>query len=324
MKALALRLPASLFAAVMGLAGLALAWRIAAEMFPVSPWIGELLGALSVVVFLILAAGYATKLIHAPEAIRAEFDNPAQGSFLSTITISLLLLGGVLRPWAFVLADLVWLAGATFHLLLAIALLSRWMGQPVDIRQVNPGWFIPTVGHIIAPITGAAFGHVELGWFFFAVGAFCTVVFYPIVVYRLLFHDKLLPALQPSLCILIVPPAVAFLAYLALGGAFDGFARSLFLAALFVALLVAARLRQLAAAPFGPSWWAYTFPLDALTVAALRYHEGLDAGFSGALAAILLTLTSLVVAAVFGLTLRALKEGSLLAPVQPILARKAA
>ncbi len=41
------RLPAGLFASVMGLSGLALAWREAAATFPVPPWIGEALGVLS-------------------------------------------------------------------------------------------------------------------------------------------------------------------------------------------------------------------------------------------------------------------------------------
>jgi tellurite resistance protein len=318
------RLPARLFAAVMGLAGLALAWRSAAEILPVPAWIGEALGALSVVVFLILAAGYVAKLIGAPETIRAEFDNPAQSSFIATITVSLLLLGGVLRPWAFVVADLVWLAGAASQLLLALALSYRWLRQRPDIRQVNPGWFIPTIGNIVAPITGAPLGHLELSWFFFAVGLIFTLILYPVVLYRLLVHETLPPALQPTLFILIVPPAIISLAILALGGGFEGFARGTFLAALVVALLVALQARQFAGLPFAASWWAYTFPLDALAVAALRYHEGLGAGFSLALASVILGLATLVVGTVFVLTLLGLKDGTLLPAPPPVLTQKAA
>jgi len=321
---LATRLPARLFAAVMGLAGLALAWRNAAEMLPVSPWIGDALGALSVVVFLILAAGYASKLIRVPQAVRAEFEDPVQGSFVATITVSLLLLGGVLRPWAFGLADGVWLAGAVSQLLLAAALSYRWLRQRPDIRQVNPGWFIPTVGNIVASITGASLGHTELGWFFFAVGLVFTLILYPVVLYRLIMHDALPPALQPTLWILTVPPALIFLASLTLGGTFDGVAQGFFSIALLVAFLLVIRLRQFLALPFAASWWAYTFPLDALTIAALRYHEGIGDGFSRGLAVGLLALATLVVGAVFALTLRALKDGTLLPAAQPVLKQKTA
>jgi tellurite resistance protein len=318
------RLPARLFAAVMGLAGLSLAWRGAAEVLPVPSWIGEALGALSLAIFLILAAGYLAKLVRAPETIRAEFDHPVQGSFIATISVSLLLLGGILRPWVFALADLVWMAGAALQLLLALGLSYRWLRQRPDIGQVNPGWFIPTIGNIVAAITGAPLGHTELGWFFFAVGLLFTAILYPVMLYRLIMHDTLPPALQPTLWILIVPPALIFLASLALGGAFDGVAQGFFSLALLVAFLLAIRLRQFLALPFAASWWAYTFPLDALAVAALRYHEGLGAGFSLALAIALLATATLVVAAVFGLTLRALKDGTLLPAAPPVPNPKAA
>ena len=301
----------------MGLAGLSLAWRVAAEILPVPAWIGEALGALSSAVFLVLAAGYVAKLIRAPETVRAEFDDPVQGSFIATISVSLLLLAAVLRPWQFGLADLVWLAGAGFQLLLTIAVVRRWLSRPPGLPLVNPGWFIPTVGHVVATVTGMPFGHVELCWFFFAVGAAFTLILYPLVVYRLAVHEALPPPLQPTLFILIVPPALIFVASLALGGAFDGVAQSFFSLSLLVALVLAVRLRQFLALPFAASWWAYTFPLDALAIAALRYHEGLHQGFSLALATVLLGLATLVVVVVFGLTLKALKDGTLLpAPAQ--------
>jgi tellurite resistance protein len=316
---LAIRLPARLFAAVMGLAGLSLAWRSAAGILAVPAWIGEALGVLSLVVFLILSAGYVAKLIRTPEAVRSEFDDPVQSSFIATITVSLLLLAGVLRPWAFAVADGVWLAGASLQLLLAVVLSYRWLRQRPDIGQINPGWFIPTIGNIIATITGAALGHIELSWFFFAVGLIFTLILYPVVLYRLIMHETLPPALQPTLWILIVPPALIFLASLALGGSFNGVAQGFFSIALLVAFLLVIRLRQFLALPFTASWWAYTFPLDALAIAALRYHEGLGAGFSLALAVVTLGLATLVLTAVFGLTLRALKEGTLLPAVQPVL-----
>lgn len=312
--AFVVRIPARLFAAVMGLAGLSLAWRSAAEILSVPAWIGEALGALSLVVFLILAGGYAAKSIRAPASVRAEFDNPVQSSFFGAITVSLLLLAGVLRPWSFALANLLWWSGAASQLLLAVVLSYRWLRDRPNLQQVNPGWFIPTIGNIVATVTGAPLGHVELGWFFLAVGALFTLILYPVFVYRLVMHDPLPPPLQPTLWILVVPPALIFLACVALGGSFDGVAQGFFSIALLVGFLLLIRLRQFLALPFSASWWAYTFPLDALAVAALRYHEGLGAGFSLALAVAVLAVASLVVAAVFVLTLRALKNGTLLPP----------
>ncbi|WP_425415989.1 hypothetical protein [Pseudoalteromonas qingdaonensis] len=38
------------------------------------------------------------------------------------------------------------------------------------LEHANPSWFIPVVGNIIAPITGAKLGYIEVSWFFFSVG----------------------------------------------------------------------------------------------------------------------------------------------------------
>lgn len=314
--AFAARIPARLFASVMGLAGLSLAWRAAAETLKAPAWIGEALGALSVLVFLVLAAGYLAKLIRAPGAVRSEFTDPVQGSFLATITVSLLLLAGIVRPWSFAVAAVIWMVGAAAQLLLAVVTVRSWISRRPALGQVNPGWFIPTVGNVIATITGAPLGHVELGWFFLAVGAAFTLVLYPLVLYRLAVHETLPPALQPTLFILIVPPALIFLASVALGGAFDGVAQGFFSISLLVALILAIRLRQFLVLPFAASWWAYTFPLDALAVAALRYHEGLGARPSAALAIAVLAIATAVVALVFLLTLQALISGTLLPAAQ--------
>ncbi len=312
LKAFAARLPAGLFASVMGLCGLGLAWRSAAGLLPVPGIVGDAICALAVLVFAVLALGYGAKLVRAPEAARAEFEHPGQNAFIATISISLMLLAGAIQPWSFAVADAVWIAGAGLHLVLAIAIFGRWMVHAAEINHVNPGWFIPIVGNIVAPVTGVPLGHTELSWLFFAVGMMFGIILYAIVFYRLLFHDRLPPVLRPTLFILMAPPAVASLAYLALGGAFDGMARSLFLVALFIALLVAAQGRQFVGIPFAVSWWAYTFPMDALTVAALRYHGGLDHPASLALAVVLLALTTAIVAGVFTLNLRALARGELL------------
>jgi len=61
---------------------------------------------------------------------------------------------------------------------------------------------------------------------------------------------------------------------------------------------VLSRPRQYFGIPFAVSWWAYTFPLDAMTVAALAYHQAIRAPASAVLAIALLALTSAIVAVV--------------------------
>jgi tellurite resistance protein len=114
------------------------------------------------------------------------------------------------------------------------------------------------------------------------------------------------------LFILIAPPALIFSAYYSLNGEqLDAFAHGLLFAALFFTILVLSLPRLFLGLPFAVSWWAYTFPLDAMTVAALAYHAKLGNPASGALAIALLALTTAIVAAVTGRTVVALGRGEL-------------
>lgn len=54
-------LPVGLFGAVMGLTGLALAWRLAHQAFGAPAAIGHAIGALAVVTFVVLAVAYGIK-----------------------------------------------------------------------------------------------------------------------------------------------------------------------------------------------------------------------------------------------------------------------
>jgi len=95
-----------------------------------------------------------------------------------------------------------------------------------------------------------------------------------ILFYRLLFHNPLPERLLPTLFILIAPPAVGFIAYVKLTGTVDPVARILYYFALFVFVLMIPQLKMLSRIKYYLSWWAYTFPMAALTIATiLMYHQ---------------------------------------------------
>ena len=112
-------LPVSLFASVMGLSGLALAWRLAHSSLGVPALIGEAIGAFAVGIFLLLAWGYLTKLAKYPEAVQAEFRHPVAGNFFGTIAIALLLLSAVIGPYSPPAARAIWSVGV-------LATCGRW------------------------------------------------------------------------------------------------------------------------------------------------------------------------------------------------------
>lgn len=308
-------LPVALFSTVMGLAGLALAWSKAEQLVGAPAMPAAALRWLASGVYALLVALYLTKLVRHPDAVAAERAHPVRLNFFPTISIGLVLLAMVWVHDAPGPAAWLWRAGAALHLGFTLLAMSSWIHHThYEIRHVNPAWFIPVVGNILVPVAGVRFAPAELGWFFFSIGLVFWLVLMTIVLHRLFFHEPLPARLTPTLFILLAPPSVGFLSYLALTGSLDAFARVLYYTALFLALLLAANAARFLRTPFSISAWAYSFPLAALTVATFTMAERTGLAFFTALAAGLLALLTAVVALLVVKTMQAAARGCICIP----------
>ncbi|MBM6399332.1 SLAC1 anion channel family protein [Phycicoccus sonneratiae] len=300
-------LPVTLFASVMGVGGLSLAWRRAARTWAVPQWPAQVLLALAAATFLVVGAAYALKWVRFPAAARAELRHPVRMTFAPTLTVSLLVLATAGRDVAPGVASVLWWLGAVGHLAATFAVLGAWSARTdIGPAAVTPAWFVPVVGNVVAPLAAAEVGSVEVAWFAFGVGVVFWLALLPLVLHRLLLHDSPLPErLLPTVAILAAPPAVSLLAWQALTGTADGpVVRILGAATLAFVLLLAAHLPRLRRLPFGLPWWAYTFPLAAaaaaaVSVAGTRPQVGYDVVAAG-----LLVVATVVVVGVAGLTVR--------------------
>lgn len=311
-----MHVPVPLFAVVMGVTGLGIAWRKAAATLGAPGVVGEAILGLAATLFIAIACLYGIKMLRHPGEVRKEFGHPIRANFFPAISIGMLLLSIGAVPYGHGLATAVWGIGAAMHLTLTLHLAGRWLTKPFQITHSNPAWFIPVVGNILVPLTGVRLGYIEISWFFFAIGAVFWLVLFTVVFYRIVFHDQLPVKIVPTLFILIAPPAVGYLSYVALTGGVqvDAFARVLIYVALFLTLLLFSMVRTFLAVPFAVSWWAYTFPLDAITVATLEHAHLIEAPALAALGGVLLAVASGVVALVLVRTLRALTTGALFVP----------
>jgi tellurite resistance protein len=161
-----------------------------------------------------------------------------------------------------------------------------------------------------------AWGYAETSWFFFSIGMVFWLTLLTIIFYRVLFHRPIPDKLMPTLFILIAPPAVGFIAYLKLTGALDSFARTLYFVALFFTLLLLTQLGRFAKLRFYLSWWAYSFPLAAVTIASLLMSEQTGAHASLYVGGgLLLALTGIVVL-LLSRTLSAVRKHGICVPEQ--------
>lgn len=288
--------PISFFAMVMGLSGLTIAWEKAQHVFHSDLHIDSWLVGVTAAVFVVLAALYAAKLLRHRGEVLKELRHPIKLNFFPAISISLLLLAIAFLPISRAVSEPLWLLGSALHLAFTLYVVSVWIHhEHFEVHHLNPSWFIPAVGNVLVPVAGMPLGYTDLSWFFFSVGLLFWIMLLTVIFYRVLFHNPINEKLMPTLFILIAPPAVGFIAYFKLTGELDAFARILYFSGLFLTLLLFTQIGRFAKLKFFLSWWAYSFPIAAITIATLLMHEQTGTAFylyvGGAL---LLVLTAVV------------------------------
>src|SRR5204863_4058087 len=169
-------------------------------------------------------------------------------------------------------ADAIWWSGAATLLVLQITALSRWLAGAVDLAHINAGWLVLVVGGIVAPGSGIALGHLEATRFLFGVSAVVALPLTALLASRAVLGAPLPQPLSPSWFILLVPPSLIYAHGVALYDS-AAFLEMLFYFGIVLAAALLVYARGCLRWPFGPAWWAFTFPLDALAYAAVRYAQ---------------------------------------------------
>lgn len=257
----------------MGLTGYVIATRatlgsvLSVEVLAILPY-------LPLMLFVFLGVIYAGKCVRFPREVREEFYHPVKLSFFPTVSISFLLLSIAFAGTH--LAASKWMGGigAVLQLVFTVVILGMWIEHKhFAVEHMNPSWFIPIVGNIIVPIAALPHFPMEVSWFFFSIGVVFWLQLSALLLYRKIFHQAIAERLAPTFFILIAPPALGFIAYTGMMKQMDPLAHILFSFAVFTTLLVFYLARKFLRIRFYLSFWAYSFPLAAITIASARYYH---------------------------------------------------
>lgn len=307
-------LPVNLFASVMGISGLSSAWGQASKLFGTSPVIGNVIGMIALAMFIALSIGYICKWVRYPQKVVSEFNHPILGNFFGTITISILLLSNVIGNYNQTIGQAAWIFGTVTTLLLAFVFVSRLFKGNLEAGHVVPPLLIPGVATLDVAVAGGTMPFAwarEINLLCLAIGSMIALVLFVIIVSRLIHKEPLPAGLIPSMMILTAPFEVGFLGYTDVMDRIDSFSALLFYFGLFLFVIMFFKVFR-KSVPFGASWWAVSFPLAALSNAALKYAIFVDSWVLISIAAAILVFLSIVLVVLFVRTLNILFTGKLL------------
>ncbi|MBN2780361.1 MAG: SLAC1 anion channel family protein [Candidatus Marinimicrobia bacterium] len=296
--------PISFFSVILGMAGFTIAFQRTETALNASFLLSNGFLIFTVLLFAVFILFYLMKMINYFPEVLAEFRNPLKLSFFPTTSISLLLLSILFLTIAPPVSKILWMIGSAAQLLFTVKIITIWIHHDkFEINHMNPGWFIPAVGNLLVPVSGVAHFPPEISWFFYSIGIMFWGILLVIFINRIIFHSPLPERLLPTLFILIAPPAIGFVSYVRLAGSIDAFAYILYYFALFMFILLFTQIRLFSRIRFYLSWWAYSFPLAAITIASFLMHHETGKPFFSYAAYALFAVLSLAIAGLLFKTL---------------------
>jgi C4-dicarboxylate transporter/malic acid transport protein len=302
--------------------------------------------AVSAVLALALLPAYVARWTSHRDAALADLRNPIPGPLIGSVPGGLLVLSAAFSAAGpLVLPDGVARGVATALVVvaapLALALGVVWAEEvvdnaPIPLEKVTGTWFLPPVIAVLVPLAAApllptwpaADLWLALGYAFAGAGLILYLLVAGLVVARLAIKGPPPPPLAPAVWIALGPPGAGGIALLRLADAAESIgvaaadallvttvvlATALMGFALWwlaFAAMVLRRQRRRGPIPWTPAWWAWTFPLGALTALTLALGRVWDSTGVTVIGLALLLATLAVWAAVSVRTLQAVRTGA--------------
>ncbi|MEB2799153.1 SLAC1 anion channel family protein [Campylobacter upsaliensis] len=293
--------PIVLFASVMGIGGLSLAFKKASVAFnhqDFLAWSAFGFAILALIVFALLFVCYGAKILYHFKAFKADLTHQVKINFLSSVPISMLIITAFWSDFISKESGFWWVILESFYvasalqLILSLYVMSFWFRESMKSSLLSPAWFIPVVGNLIVPLSGAFINAPkDMLLFFFCIGCFFWIILSAMIMQRLIFEQSLETKFIPTLFIFIAPPSIFVLDFHSLFQTHSILSLMVYFIALFFVLLLIFLSKIFSKLSFAPSWWAFTFPLCAFSIASfdlfITYKFKYFYGFLGVLALIL-------------------------------------
>lgn len=267
------------------------------------------LWVINVILFLTLIMPWILRWCFFLDDALKDLNHPITGQFYATMPIGCLVLaadfilfgpGYIGTILSLTIAKGLWITGVGLSLTAAIIIPIVNYFNEIAIEDINPAWFMPPVSLIVVPVAGVPLlSHWPqylqkvlfiLNYMTWGMGFFLFMYIAVICLLRLFVAPALPGHLIPTIWIYLGPIGAGTISLLKLGEISSQFTDGNFIPALNMFgliywsfgfwWLVAASIITITYIikknlPYALSWWAYTFPLGAYTVATFLISNNL-------------------------------------------------
>ncbi|KAG6490495.1 S-type anion channel SLAH4-like [Zingiber officinale] len=272
-----------------------------------------LLWSVALAVLAALCFLYALRCALRPRHVAAEFSHHVGVNYLFAPWISWLLLLQAAPPAAAPLSRALWWAFVAPILMLDVKIYGQWFtdGKRFLSLAANPTSQMTVVGNLVGAQAAARMGWPEAATCMFSLGMVHYLVLFVTLYQRFVGSTSLPAILRPAFFLFSAASSMASLAWDSIAGKFDLGSRMLFYLSLFLLASLVSRpaLFRRAMRRFNLAWWAYSFPLTMLALAATEYEQEVKGGVADALMLFLSALSVLVITVLVVFTV--LKAGDL-------------
>ncbi|KAK6265009.1 hypothetical protein SCA6_020443 [Theobroma cacao] len=305
------RLHAGYFRISLSFGGQALLWKILTEPngVPQDAWhvfrklpstVCLLLWCLAVLTQISLSSVYVLRCFFHFHLVKAEFSHHIGVNYLYAPWISWLILlqsAPIVFPNSIYYLVLCWIF-ITPLAMLDIKIYGQWFTTEKRFLSImaNPTSQISVIGNLVAARAAARMGWKESAVCMWSLGMVHYLVLF-VTLYQRLSGGNCFPLiLRPTFFLFFAAPSMASLAWNSITGAFDTTSKMLFFLSLFLFMSLACRpsLFKKSMRKFNVAWWAYSFPLTFLALAAAEYAQVVK-GHVAAVLMLLLSVLSLLV-----------------------------
>jgi len=301
--------PISFLAVCLGLIGFTLAYQKAEHILKLPFAVSNYLLYFSIAIISIIVLIYLAKLIKYPKEVRKELNHPIKLNFYPILAKLFLISSIIYLSLNLTASKYLWWLGVVVQFIFTILIMSAWIRQTkFEIHHINPSWFIPVVGNIIIPISGIQHFSPEISWFFFSIGLFWWLILTVIVINRIIFHHPIQEKLVPTFSILFAPPVIGFISITKLLGGITPFGKLLYYFGAFLFILMLFQIKMFLRLKFYLSWWAYSFPMDALAIGTFLIYNETGLPFFKVASWVVFIMLNLIILLLLTKTIRAIRN----------------